>query len=339
MVLWQEQLETVNSYKYLGYTFTTKLSTEIAIADFAGRAKGKVISIFKALYKIGKIDISVFFHLFDCQVKPMILYASEIWGNNVQYTLEKVHMFAAKKLLGVSTKTPKQLVYGELNRYPIEIDSKVKTLKYWLKLQEMDDSRIPKQAYLRDERELHLNTNSWSKEIKNMLERNGFGYVWINKGTTFTRSFIKNFKQRLVDQFWQEWHQKITERDRYVTYNNIKENHDREKYLSNINITKFRKIFTKLRLGILDINNNKQFYDKNVNTQCHCGFNTEDEIHFLLHCPTYAFFREKYITKHWPNKTNIELKELLSNKEEEKNQDLAMYTYYSMRRREIVTAN
>ena len=335
----QEKIENVNSYKYLGYTFTTKLSTEIALAEFAGRAKGKVISIFKALYKIGKIDISIFFHLFDCQVKPMILYASEIWGNNVQYSLEKVHMFAARKLIGVSSKTPRQLVYGELNRYPLVIDSKIKTLKYWLKLQEMEDNRIPKQAYMRDEKEMHINTHSWSREIKNMLERNGYGYIWINKGTMFTRSFLKSFKQRLVDQFWQEWHQKITEKDRFTTYSSIKEDHNCEKYLSNINITKFRKIFTKLRLGILDLNNNKKFYDKNAETKCHCGYEKEDELHFLLDCPSYAFYRSKYITKHWPDRDKVELKDLLSNLDEEKKQDLAMYTFYSCRRKECITAD
>ena len=335
----KEKIETVNSYKYLGYTFTTKLSTEIALAEFAGRAKGKVISIFKALYKIGKIDISIFFHLFDCQVKPMLLYASEVWGNNVQHTVEKVHMFAARKVLGVSAKTPRHLVYGELNRHPIEVDSKIKTLKYWLKLQEMEDSRIPKQAYIRDEREMHINPNSWSKEIKNMLEKNGYGYIWINKGVQYTRSFIKNFRQRLVDQFWQEWHQKLTESDRFKMYNNIKENHNREKYLTNINITKFRKIFTKLRLGILDINNNKKFYDNNASTQCHCGHPKEDEIHFLLDCPTYDFFRQKYVMKHWPDRSKVELKDLLSNEDENKNQDLAMYAYFSMRRKEFVTTN
>ena len=335
----QEKLETVNSYKYLGYTFTTKLSTEIALAEFAGRAKGKVISIFKALYKIGKIDISIFFHLFDSQVRPMILYASEIWGNNVQFTLEKVHMFAARKLLGVSIKTPRQLIYGELNRHPLEIDSKIKTLKYWFKIQEMDDSRIPKQAYIRDEREMPLNPKSWSKEIKNMLEKNGYGYIWINKGTLFTRAFVKNFKQRLIDQFWQGWHQKIAEGDRYLTYNSIKTNHNREKYLANINITKFRKIYTKIRLGILDINNNKALYDKEANVECHCGYMKEDEIHFLLHCPTYSWYREKYIKKHWPNINKLELKDILNNEEEEINQDISMYVYFSMRRKELITAN
>ena len=124
-----EQIGIVNSYKYLGYTFTTKLSAESALSEVAGKAKSKVISIFKALYKIGKIDIKVFFHLFDCQVKPMLLYAAEIWGNSKESITEKVHMFAAKKLLGVSAKTPKTLIYGELNRYPLNIDSKIRSLK------------------------------------------------------------------------------------------------------------------------------------------------------------------------------------------------------------------
>ena len=335
----KEQIETVNSYKYLGYTFTTKLSTEIATAEFAGRAKGKIISIFKALFKIGKINISTFFHLYDCQVKPMILYAAEIWGNNIQYTLEKAHMFAAKKLLGVSEKTPKQLIYGELNRYPMEIDCKIKTLKYWLKLQEMENDRIPKQAYLRDEKEQDSHTNSWSKAIKCMLEKNGFGYVWLNKGTPFHKSFIKNFKQRLVDQFWQEWHSKIQERERYMTYKNIKNNHEREKYLTTVNITKFRKILTKLRLGLLDLNNNKKFYDKEADTTCHCGQDKEDELHFLLHCPSYAYYRDKYIYKHWPKTDNVQLKDIIDNENEEKNQDLAMYTYFSMKRKEHITVN
>ena len=335
----KDKIETVNSYKYLGYTFTTKLSTEIAVAEFAGRAKGKIISIFKALYKVGKINITTFFHLYDCQVKPMILYASEIWGNNTQYILEKVHMFAAKKLLGVSSKTPKQLIYGELNRYPIEIDCKVKTLKYWLKLQEMEEDRIPKQAYLRDEREMHVHTQSWCKEIKNMLESNGYGYIWINKGTTFPKSFVKNFKQRLVDQFWQGWHTKIQERERYKTYRNIKDNHEIEKYLTNVNITKFRKILTKLRLGILDLNNNKQFLDKNAEVKCHCGYEKEDERHFLFYCPTHKYYRDKYIHKHWPNASQMQLKEIIGNNDEEKNQDLAMFTYFSMRRKEKLITN
>ena len=334
-----EQIETVNSYKYLGYTFTTKLSTEIALSEFAGRAKGKIISIFKALYKIGRIDISIFFHLFDAQVKPMALYAAEVWGNSeneAMNVIEKVHMFAARKLLGVSIKTPKQFIYGELNRYPLMIDSKIKTLKYWLKIQLMEDSRIPKQAYTRDENELLIHENSWSGAIKKMLETNGYGYIWINKGTQMIPSFIRSFKQRLIDQFWQNWSDKINNKNRFQIYREIKTQHQREDYLKHITVTKFRKIFTKMRFGVLDINGNKRYYDENANKKCQlCGYKEENEIHVFLSCPSYAMFREN-VYKHWPNTEELQLKEILNNSNEDKNKDLAMFLFYSMKRREYL---
>ena len=333
----QEKIETVNSYKYLGYTFTTKLSTEVALSEFAGRAKGKIISIFKALYKIGRIDISIFFHLFDAQIKPMMLYAAEIWGNTDKKAIEiieKVHMFAARKLLGVSTKTPKHLIYGELNRYPMIIDSKIKTIKYWLKLQELDDNRIPKQAYIRDEKEQN-HENSWSQEVKKTLETNGFGYIWLNKGTTMKPSFLKSFKQRLTDQFWQKWSEKINENDRFNVYKEIKKNHNREKYLRHITITKFRKIYTKIRFGISDINTHKAQYDNSISLKCKlCGHEKEDELHVLLYCPSYAGIREKYINKHWKNTNRLQLADLIDSEEEEINKDIASFLFYALKRRE-----
>ena len=331
-----EKIETVNSYKYLGYTFTTKLSTEAALSEVAGKAKNKVISIFKALYKIGKIDIKVFFHLFDCQVKPMLLYAAEIWGNTKESITEKVHMFAARKLLGVSAKTPKSFIYGELNRYPLNIDSKLKTIKYWFKLNKMEENRLPRQAYLREERELNTE-KSWGKYIKDLLETNGYGYVWRNQGVTFERSFIKSFKQRLIDQHWQSWHEKITEKNRYKLYKEFKEWHGNESYLTEITVTKFRKVFTKFRLGLLDIRSNKAFYDESIDTTCPlCRQDIENEIHLIFHCPSYNYLRSKYINKHWPNTTSTSLKELLNDSNADKTKDLAMFIFYSMRRREYL---
>ena len=190
----------------------------------------------------------------------MLLYASEVWGNTKETITEKVHMFAARKLLGVTVKNPKTLICGELNRYPLHIDSQIRTIKYWLKLNEMDDSRLPKQAYNCKEKEINTE-RSWGKSIKGMLEKNGFGYVWLNQGVVFKNSFIKTLKQRLIDQYWQDWHAKIEQKDRFTKYKQIKEDHSSELYLKEITVTKFRKIFTKLRLGLLDLQCNKIFYD------------------------------------------------------------------------------
>ena len=193
----REKIEVVNSYKYLGYTITTKLSTDMSLAEYAGRAKNKVITIFKTLFKLGHLDTKVFFKLFDSQVKPMLLYAAEVWGHTQSTIVEKVHMYACKRLLGVSQKTPNILIYGELNRYPLYIDSIIKTLKYWFKLIQLEEDRIPKLAYNKELNELEKRMG-WGKTVKNILETNGCANVWLDQGVGDPMRYIKMFKQRLA---------------------------------------------------------------------------------------------------------------------------------------------
>ena len=50
------EVEVVNSYKYLGLTLTTKLSTTQALADFIPNAKEKIIAVLKKLRKINCPD-------------------------------------------------------------------------------------------------------------------------------------------------------------------------------------------------------------------------------------------------------------------------------------------
>ena len=72
------KIEIVNSYKYLGYTLTTKLSTNSSCEEYAYKAKGKILDLTKTMWSLWSLDTTVFFQLFDAQIKPILLYASEI---------------------------------------------------------------------------------------------------------------------------------------------------------------------------------------------------------------------------------------------------------------------
>ena len=65
-------MEIVNSYKYLGFTLTTKLSV---CEEYASKAKGKILDLMKTMWSLGSLDTSLFFKLFDAQIKPVLLYA------------------------------------------------------------------------------------------------------------------------------------------------------------------------------------------------------------------------------------------------------------------------
>ena len=180
--LYGKELEIVNRYKYLGYTLTAKLSSVCACKDFASKAKGKILDLMRTMWSLGSFDTTVFFQLFDAQIKPMLLYASEVWGTSRLANIEIAHLFACKRLLSVSDKTPNHMVYGETGRYPLYIDSTISSLRYWYKLSKMPMTRFPKQALVMlknclDTNTTHKNRN-WAGSIKDCLESYGFHDVW-----------------------------------------------------------------------------------------------------------------------------------------------------------------
>ena len=83
-------LEVVNSYVYLGYMLTTKLSVSTALEPIMVKAKKKVMDSLRALWKIKCTDISIFLRLFDHQVQPALTYAAEVWGAKKIKEIEKV---------------------------------------------------------------------------------------------------------------------------------------------------------------------------------------------------------------------------------------------------------
>lgn len=337
-------MDVVNSYKYLGVTLTTKLSFDIALEEFAGRAKGKVVEIMKTMWSLGSMDVSVFFKLFDALVKPMLLYASEIWGITRFRSVESPHLFACKRFLNVLPRTPNAMAYGELGRFPLFIDSTVSVIRYWLKLQNMFLVRLPRQAYEMDKKRFsrlpgnEVDLQNWACSVKRCLDMCGFSFVWLNGGVVHEKAFLRAFRQRLIDCYKQEWFGKIMESDRFSTYSSFKSLLQPEKYLTDITLTKFRNIFVKLRLGIIDLNGNKR-YSAVPNTCPFCPA-VENEIHFLLHCPKYQDLRVKYILKYFTDNVHVPpLIFLLQNESIYINRAVAMYCYYAMKTRDEEISN
>ena len=83
-----------------------------------------------------------------------------------------------KRYLGVDRRTPNDLVYGEVGRFPIQINACV----HWLKLIRMEEHRLPLRAY-----KMLLNLDqrgktNWVTTVRKTLYANGLSYVWDNQG-------------------------------------------------------------------------------------------------------------------------------------------------------------
>ena len=81
-----------------------------------------------------KLSIKCLPDLLDTMIKLILLYGCEVWGFSYDDILEKIHLKFFKILLILKTSTPSYMVYGELGRYPIYIDIKIRTVCDWARL-------------------------------------------------------------------------------------------------------------------------------------------------------------------------------------------------------------
>ena len=328
-----KRLDVVNSYKYLGFTLTTKLSGDIALTDYVGRAKRKIINIIRAMKTIGQHDVKIFLKLLDSQVKPLVLYASEVWGVLRYDTIERVQLFALKKMLGVTKKTPNCLVYGETGRYPLYVDSRVRAVSYWLKIVNMDEDRLPKLAYRRELLERRKKYN-WALEIKNILDRAGFSNVWLEQGVRYPKAFTKELNRRLKDIYIQDWHNKCTNTDRCATYVTFKKEFQMERYLKELDLSKFVYALARLRMGTAGLNCSRIYTQTDPDLNCpFCKDKRETELHLLKECKAYQLLRNQYLNPHYAHESLLTIEQYLYPTDTHTLKSLAQYIYHALTHR------
>lgn len=334
-------MPVVNAYKYLGILFSTKLSFTATCIDLSSKGKNAVLCILRQLRNLNNDSLSLFLKLFDLQVQPIVQYGAELWGLDTSAChIEKVHLFALKKFLGIEMRTPNDLVYGETNRYPIYINSTIRCIRYWLKLTRMDNHRLPRKAY----RMLHdldeKGKRNWASNIRCKLYQYGFGYVWMNQGVQEIKQFLIEFKERLIVCRWQEWNSHKEDSDRFEMYRTFCTNHEVKTYLQ-ISLDKHLKfIMARFRLGISEIAQHYYRYRKHTVDELNCPLcrsGVEDELHFILCCPALSKLREQYIPRKYfkfPNQFRLSL--LMASNKESIVKNLSIYIYKAFKLRSIM---
>ena len=291
------EVKVINSYKYLGMIFSTKLSLNYAWDEYYRKGKKGVIQLLKSLRKLNCFDHNIFWKMFDTQIEPLITYGSEIWGLNVNNQIEKVHTYAIKRFLRVPIHSSNTVLYGETGRYPLYIRTFVRCIKYWVKLLKLPSSRICRQAYDMMLLQMEQGKDNWAFKVKTVLSEHGFGIVWLMQELGNERKFISEFKDRIICIYKQNWHSDMESKDKYRCFFSFKNVFQAERYFSIITDKWHRILFTRFRLRTLGFNANKRWFDCGTSTEnpCPlCGHTVDDESHFLFDCVAFSDVRKKH---------------------------------------------
>ena len=181
--------------------------TFLHIASQAGKA---VFSLHKQSRPVvGKLSPVLSFKVFDCQILPIIEYASDIWytgdsGND----LEKIHLKFIKSTLGVRKQTPTPAIYGGIGRFPLIIRQHIKAVKYWCRILDLSQNHPVRNAYNMLLELDGTGFTNWCSRIRSVLELTGLDQAWETQHIGNTNKFMLSFKDSIV-RIFTRWRQDI----------------------------------------------------------------------------------------------------------------------------------
>lgn len=302
------KIDIVKDFEYLGITFTKTCNFDLTkkrLADKALRAMYEVLKIGR-LYKL---SVKLLLELFDKMIKPIMLYGCEIWGFGKNVVLERIHLKFCKIILNLKSSTPNYMVYGELGRFPIDIDIKIRCISFWFRLATGKEQKMSNIMYRLSKKLFDQGNRTYKllAFIKSIIDECGCSYIWetnILPNISVLKYFIK---QRLHDQFRQNWHTHIMDSAKSINYRLFKPELEFEIYL---NILKNKDAITFCRFrttnNYLPIETGRWRNIPRENRTCNVCNSGKlgDEYHYIFECSVFNEDRKRFLPKYYLRNQN-----------------------------------
>lgn len=288
------ELEIVKEFPYLGIVFSGNGKFHSSVKHNYNKGQRAMFALLRACRNLS-FPIHLCLHLFDKMVVPVLLYGSEIWSNQKIDLLERVQLKFCKYLLKLPMRTPSVMVYGELGRYPLILDVKLKQIVFWSRLNNCTDEKWSTimMKLVKEHTDKGYLINGLGCTIKSILNNCGLTALWDNPMAMSSRHLKFSISQILRDQFAQNWKERIMEERNCAVYRLFKQDWCFEPYLRKLSYTYIYDL-ARLRTGTSRIpaaadRTYRNLIESNVCNFCNHS-DVLDEVHFLTTC---EHFRQK----------------------------------------------
>ena len=307
-------IQNTKEYKYLGFTFSCSGLDNAGIQTLLNQAKKAWYTIQQSLSKSINKNLQTYLHLFDTQVKPIMLYACEAWSDSIKNEdnitnilrknpLEKFHVSVLKRLLGTHRKTSNISVLLETGRHPITMYTHEQAIKYFLRLPLTNPQSLLNIFYNKEKETVPYN-DTFIKYVTNNLNKIGMTFIWVEQ-LIYDKTFhndaklLTDIKTRLKDTSSQKIIDSLVTNPGKLTFlKQIKNRHNLESYL-NIKNFEHRRAITRIRTSShrLEIETGRWHgVDRNLRICKNCILGeVEDENHFLFECQMHSSDRMELI--------------------------------------------
>ena len=343
----QNLIQNTKEYKYLGFTFSCSGSDSLGTQTLLNQAKKAWYAIKSNLTKSLNKNVKTYLHLFDTQVKPIMLYSCETWidflknDNNIIHKLRKcklenVQIGILKQILGVRKNTSNIAMLLETGRHPLALHALERAIKYFLRLPSTGKNSLLYKYYEKEKKNIPLSDN-FLKYITDNLDKIGMTNIWRQQlihekdMSKDIKRIMEDIKNRLKDISSQTIINTLATNPGKLTHlQQMKESHVLETYLY-INNFEHRRAITKIRTSshTLQIETGRwNNISQNLRICENCVLDeVEDENHFLFLCPMHIVERQKFYNT-VEAKLNVDLSRIFSHEDKLKeifhSEDLAI---------------
>ena len=196
---------------------------------FVDKAKARIPSVTKS--GIEGLSVKTGEKLWESMIRPVLEYATEVWGGGDWKEAEQIQNKVGRILLGLSKYTSGEVARGELGWLSLKARRSFKQLLFWGKLVTMDNSRLVKQVYLECRKHTENLKGSFCSSVKNTLLELKLGHLWVSEAvgdlkgwTSFISSAIRSYDTKL-------WLKAVQEKPKLRLFKCLKSELVREDFL------------------------------------------------------------------------------------------------------------
>ena len=330
------ELEIVDTFKYLGVVFAKTGKFSACKQLLVDQARKAMYSVLRRACSL-QLPLEVQLHLFQATVVPILTYGCEAWGHEVYDTGERLLLKFCKSLLHVKSSTPSCMVYGELGCYPLSVEIRARVLSFWSKLLEPNDKVCNKlYSVLYHLHVLGMYTSPWLKYVMKALDDLGLTYVWNEQYVHNDRQFNMLVKERVKDQYRQEWHETVFNMSKCYNYRMYKDVFVLEHYLTTLPY-KYRVALCKFRTTNHNLAVEVGRYTGIPRVDRHCNLcrrpTLGDEFHFIFHCTALSDLRSRYVSPYYVRNCNaLSYKQLFTTTKKRELLRLSKFVWEGLRR-------
>ena len=269
-------------------------------ADSAGRALSALIT---KMIKSKGFPFSIYSILYQACICSISQYGSEVYGFEKFESTFKLHLRAARAFLGLPKNVASFGLLSELDWLLPQLQSQIKMIQYFSRIMNTPSNRLIYKVYIWDRKLNEINTiNTWSKEVKTILNENNLGFIYENQQVFSTKNIIEQLKSSMLTKQRQMFKTECEMKPKLRTFLLFKDFETLPPHIGKPLSFVERKIISKLRLGILPIRLETARYIRPIVPEnervCYCDSGKiESEVYVLFTCPIYNDLRHEWLSK------------------------------------------